>query len=263
MLNRSLVRDPARGPYCQVITCETAPKRDPGQDSSKLLKSSPKTPEVYVPIGADRDPTRNKNLLQCIKELRPIRGGDRFGVDSQPRSRTPRSSSTARSLASSLTRFSAKTSQRQADKKRTGARHVGHLLRQDAWVVRSGEPTGDERGVGRREWTDPEVERLLHQVDHRKAGAQIDRGFRVPGEEVDDDRPDQPHDALLAIDAELAARGRLLDAGGLVRLLQILQELHAPFVVSAADLRQPASPRPRTRRCYGAGGETSYQGVKR
>src|SRR6516162_763241 len=129
MLNRSLVRDPARGPYCQVITCETAPKRDPGQDSSKLLKSSPKTPEVYVPIGADRDPTRNKNLLQCIKELRPIRGGDRFGVDSQPRSRTPRSSSTARSLASSLTRFSAKTSQRQADKKRTGARHVGHLLR--------------------------------------------------------------------------------------------------------------------------------------
>jgi hypothetical protein len=40
--------------------CESAPKRDPGQNSSKSLKSSAKTLEVGVPIGADRDPTRNK-----------------------------------------------------------------------------------------------------------------------------------------------------------------------------------------------------------
>jgi hypothetical protein len=55
--------------------CESAPKRDPGQNSSKSLKSSAKTPEVGVPIGADRDPTRNKISLQGIKELRLIRGG--------------------------------------------------------------------------------------------------------------------------------------------------------------------------------------------
>jgi hypothetical protein len=53
-----------RGQWCggpQIAhTCESAPKRDPGQNSSKSLKSSAKTPEVGGPIGADRDPTRNK-----------------------------------------------------------------------------------------------------------------------------------------------------------------------------------------------------------
>jgi len=84
MLNRSLVRDPARGPYCQVITCETAPKRDPGQDSSKLLKSSPKTPEVYVPIGADRDPTRNKIFFNVSRSWGLSEVGSPFGADSHP-----------------------------------------------------------------------------------------------------------------------------------------------------------------------------------
>src|SRR6516164_10116516 len=45
---------------CCNLVCESAPKRDPGQNSSKSLKSSAKTPEVGVPIDADRGPTRNK-----------------------------------------------------------------------------------------------------------------------------------------------------------------------------------------------------------
>ena len=85
----------------------------------------------------------------------------------------------------------------------------------------------DEGGVRRRERTDLEVERLLHQVDHGRASAQIDRRFRVPGEKVGDDRYDEPHDALLAIDAQLAAWGCLLRAGGFVRFLQVLQDLDA------------------------------------
>jgi hypothetical protein len=39
----------------QNFDCESAPKQDPGQNSSKSLKSSAKTHEVGVPIGADRD----------------------------------------------------------------------------------------------------------------------------------------------------------------------------------------------------------------
>jgi hypothetical protein len=86
----------------------------------------------------------------------------------------------------------------------------------------------DEGRIGRRERADPQIERLLHQVDHRVAGAQIDRRFRVPGQEIADNRGNEPPDALVAIDAQLATRGCLLRAGGLVRLLQVLQELHAP-----------------------------------
>jgi hypothetical protein len=47
---------------------------------------------------------------------------------------------------------------------------------------------------------------------------------------------------LLAIDAQLAARGCLLRAGGLVRLLQILQELHTALAVVAACLGQANPP---------------------
>ena len=36
--------------------CESASKRDPGQNSSNSLKSAAKTPDVGVPIGADRPP---------------------------------------------------------------------------------------------------------------------------------------------------------------------------------------------------------------
>jgi hypothetical protein len=42
------------------LACESAPKRDIGQNRSKSLKWSVKTPVVGVPIGADRDPTSNK-----------------------------------------------------------------------------------------------------------------------------------------------------------------------------------------------------------
>jgi hypothetical protein len=53
---------PPKGARAGSMTnsCESAPKRDPRQNSSKSLKSSAKTLEVGVPIGADRDPTRNK-----------------------------------------------------------------------------------------------------------------------------------------------------------------------------------------------------------
>ncbi len=67
-------------------------------------------------------------------------------------------------------------------------------------------------------------------------GAQIDRCFRIPGEKVDHDRRDELHDALLAMDAKLAAWGCLLGAGGLVGLLQVVQDLHAALVITAADL---------------------------
>jgi hypothetical protein len=63
------------------MICESAPKRDPGQNSSKSLKSSAKTPDVGGPIGADRDPARNK-ISQCINELRLIQVASRFGADS-------------------------------------------------------------------------------------------------------------------------------------------------------------------------------------
>jgi hypothetical protein len=59
----------------RLPACESVPKRDPGQDSSKSLKSSAKTPEVGGPIGTDRDPHPKQNLLQRIKELRPIQLG--------------------------------------------------------------------------------------------------------------------------------------------------------------------------------------------
>ena len=39
---------------------ESTPKRDPGQNCSKSVKSPEKTPAMGVPIGADRDPTKNK-----------------------------------------------------------------------------------------------------------------------------------------------------------------------------------------------------------
>jgi hypothetical protein len=71
----------------------------------------------------------------------------------------------------------------------------------------------DEGRIGRRERADPQIERLLHQVDHRVVGAQIDRRFRVPGQEIADNRSDEPPDALVAIDAQLATRRCLLRAG--------------------------------------------------
>jgi len=48
-----------------AVECEPATKRDPGQNSSKSLKSFAKTPEVGVPIGADRAPSDAKFPSIC------------------------------------------------------------------------------------------------------------------------------------------------------------------------------------------------------
>ena len=52
-----------------VSTCESAPKRDPGQNSSKSLKSSAKTPEVgsrSTPIGAPPE-TKTPSVYQGVE----------------------------------------------------------------------------------------------------------------------------------------------------------------------------------------------------
>src|SRR6516162_1170480 len=66
--------------------CESAPKRDPGQNSSKSLKSSAKTPEVGVPIGADRDlpETKTSSVYQGV-EAYPRWGPASVLIHSQPR----------------------------------------------------------------------------------------------------------------------------------------------------------------------------------
>jgi hypothetical protein len=43
------------------LGCESAPERDPGQNSSKSLKSSAKNTRSGGPDRADRDPTRAKS----------------------------------------------------------------------------------------------------------------------------------------------------------------------------------------------------------
>ena len=56
-------------------SCESAPKQDPAQNTSKSLKLSAKTREVGGPDRRRSGPHPKQNLFQCIEELRPIRGG--------------------------------------------------------------------------------------------------------------------------------------------------------------------------------------------
>jgi hypothetical protein len=74
-----------------------------------------------------------------------------------------------------------------------------------------------------RERADCQLERLLHQVDHRVPGAQIDRGFRVANQEIGDDRTEER--PCIRLNRPAAGHARLLVAPrSFVRFLQVVKD---------------------------------------
>ena len=103
-------------------------------------------------------------------------------------------------------------------------------------VPPGGEAADDQARIGRRRQPDRDVESLVDHVDGALAHRQIDLHFGIGGEKFGDDGRNVLHDMGGGIDAQRAARRRLLGAGDVVGLFDVGKDLNAAVVIGLADL---------------------------